>query len=408
MRRALVALLVVLAIGLSAAYLKREEWGPRLAEAVPATAPYLGRYATHAETSVAASSAVKPPPPALPVVVARAAKGPMPVVVEGVGTVQSIASIGIKPRIDSQVVGVHVEEGARVKQGDLLFPLDARALKAQLAQADAQVLRDRAQLEQARRDLQRSEELLGKRITSEVQRDTAATAVKVQEAVLASDQAQRENLATSVSYTEIRAPVSGRIGSISAKIGTNVRTADSGSIATVNQVDPIYVSFAVPQANFGNLRAALSSGKVSVEVRAGGKTISGSIAFVENTVEAATGTVLAKAIFPNPDEQLWPGAFVSARGILGIEQDAVSVPSSAMQIGQQGAFVFVINGDRAELRPVTVSRTVGADAVIAKGLSGDENVVVDGQLRLIDGARVRVQSPRGGEAVVPREVAPRG
>jgi multidrug efflux system membrane fusion protein len=354
--------------------------------------PFLRAHLAGASQNAAAST--RPPPPAVPVVLGTAETKPLPVTIDAVGTVQSVATVSVKPRIDSQIARVAVAEGALVKEGDLLFTLDARSLKAQLAQADAQIEKDQAQLEQGRRDLARAEDLLAKRIGTEVQRDTARTTVKVMEAQLASDEAQRANLAALVSYTEIRAPVSGRIGSIAFKEGSTVRAGDAQAIATVNQIDPIYVSFAVPQVLFPDLRQALQAGKVRVDARVGTSVISGMIAFVENTVDLATGTVLAKATMPNKDEKLWPGAFVSVQVILGIDRDAVAVPTAAVQIGQQGPYVFVIRDGRAALRQVTVARTVGSESVIASGLSGGEQIAVDGQLRLVDGVAVQVQPPK--------------
>jgi membrane fusion protein, multidrug efflux system len=314
--------------------------------------------------------------------------------------------VSIKPRIDSQIATVNVAEGALVKEGDLLFTLDARSLKAQLAQADAQIEKDRAQLEQGRRDLARAEDLLAKRISTEVQRDTAKTTVKVLEAQLAADEAQRANLAALVSYTEIRSPVSGRIGSIALKEGSTVRAGDAQAIATVNQIDPIYVSFAVPQSLFPDLRTALQAGTVQVNARVGESVTSGPIAFVENTVDVATGTVLAKALLPNKDEKLWPGVFVAVEAVLGIEQAAIAVPSAAVQLGQQGAYVFVVNNGRAQFRKVSVARTIGQTSVIEDGLSGGEQIVIDGQLRLVDGAAVQVQPGRSGEVARTPEAPP--
>ena len=392
MRR--IVLLAVLALAAGLAWWKADETR-RLAQGLPVVGPYLSQPKT-----VAGGQAVQTP--VLPVVTAVAARGPVPVTIEAIGTVQPIASVQIKPRIDSQIASIEVKEGARVKAGDLMVRLDDRALRAQLAQADAVVEKDRAQLEQARRDSARAEELLARRIGTEVARDTTATLVKVQTAQLAADRANRDNLATLLSYTEIRAPISGRIGSIPLKIGTQVRTADAQAIATVNQVDPIYVSFAVPQSLFVELRSALAVGKVGIAARVGAFTVPGTVSFVENTVDLATGTVLAKAEMANADERLWPGAFVAVQATLGIEPNAVSIPAAAVQIGQQGAYVFVVKDDiRAVLTHVTVARTTGITAVIGAGLSGGEHVVVDGQLRLVDGASVRVQRREVGGGAAP-------
>lgn len=393
MRRALV--LVVVAVAATGIWWKREDAARTVVRLAPATAPYL---APGGEKTAAAAPA--PQRPQVPVVVATVQRKPLPVTIEAVGTVEPLASIQMKARIDSQIASINVEEGARVKQGDLLITLDNRALKAQLAQAEALVTKDEAQLSQVRRDLARAEDLLAKRINSEVQRDTAATAVKVAEAQLAADDAMRSSLETSLSYTELRAPVSGRIGSIALKAGTTVKAGDAQAIMTVNQVDPIYVTFAVPQTLFGDLRRALAKAPVKVEARVAGGTALGVITFVENRVDIATGTILAKATMPNADERLWPGTFVSVRAVLGVEAEAVSVPSSAVQIGQQGAYVFTVKDDRrAELVPVTVDRTIGGDSVISAGLSGGERVVVDGQLRLVNGAAVQVQQGKGSDGV---------
>jgi multidrug efflux system membrane fusion protein len=392
MRRT-IGLLVVLALA-AGLWWKRED-ATRLAwEHLPFARAYLDPGAATRNLAAAPASS-RPTPPRVPVVVAAAQKKSLPITVDAVGTVQSAASVPVKPRIDSQIDTVEVAEGAHVKQGDLLFTLDSRALKAQLAQADAQIDKDRVQIDQSRRDLARAEDLLAKRISTEVQRDTANTALKTLQAQLASDQAQRANLAALLSYTEIRSPVTGRIGSIPMKTGTTVRAADAQALATVNQIDPIYVSFAVPQVYFPELRKALAGGKVRVDVRVGTQTLSGAVAFVENTVDLTTGTILVKANVPNKEELLWPGAFVSAQVLLGQQEDAISVPSSAVQIGQQGSYLFVIreNGT-AEMRKVTVARTIGQTSVIGTGLAGGEQVVVDGQLRLVDGAAVQVQQSR--------------
>ena len=388
-------ILVLIVVAAAALWWKREDARRFVAERVPATAPYLAA-APVAEANTGGRRA----PPAVPVVLGTAEKKPLPVTIDAVGTVQSLASIQIKARVDSQIVAIQVQEGAKVKEGDMLVTLDNRSITAQLAQAEALVSKDRAQLDQARRDLGRAEDLLAKRISTEVQRDTAATTVKVQEAQLAADDASRANLAAALSYTEIRAPVSGRIGSIALKVGTTVKAADTLSIMTVNQLDPIYVAFAVPQSSFPDLRKAMNAGKVSVEARVGDGTATGTLAFVENTVDLATGTVLAKALMKNGDERLWPGAFVAVRLVLGIQADAVSIPSSAVQIGQSGSYVFVVrDGRKAELVPVTVARTIGNDSVISAGLSGDEKVVIDGHLRLVNGAAVQIMPARASEGV---------
>ncbi len=348
---------------------------------------------------------------AVPVVATTVAKKPMPVIVDAVGTVQAIASIQIKPRTDSQIVKVHVEEGALVKEGDLLFELDARTLKAQLGQIDAQIRKNQAQLVQTRRDLQRFEDLLGKNAGTVVQRDNAQTAVKSAEAQLEADEAAKASVQTLLTYTEIRAPVSGRIGSIASKAGAVVRVGDNSvnsTLATINQIDPIFVTFAIPQVILPELRSAMAKGPVVVQAIVDDtRKPPGAMAFIENTVDPNTGTVTAKARIANATEVLWPGQFVKVEIVLGIEPQAISVPSAAVQLGPQGPYVFVVKDGAAELRQVLVKRTQEGEAVIGKGLSEGEQVVVDGQLRLVNGAAVAVRPAPASEPAKP-PAPPRG
>jgi len=404
--RAAVFTLVAVAIG-GTAYVYRDD-------VVRLVGPHLGlgmnSTAKAAESQASPAAGAQPqgrrgrlnPGGAVPVVVMPVTRQPMPVVVYAVGTVQSIASVQIKPRMDSQIMKVNVDEGALVKEGDILFELDGRALRAQLGQIEAQIRKDQAQVMQARRDLQRNEELLSKNAGTVVQRDNASTSLKAAEAQLEADEAAKASVQTSLTFTEIRAPVSGRIGSISSKTGAVVRTGDNSAtstLATINQIDPIYVSFAIPQIILPNLRAAMAKGPVTVTaVVDDSKKQSGVMAFIENTVDPNTGTVTAKARIGNANELLWPGQFVRVEIVLGIESDALSVPASAVQLGSQGPLVFVIKDGVAELRLVVVKRTQDGQAVIGKGVESGEQVVVDGQLRLVDGASVTVRPPTAGPA----------
>jgi len=341
-----------------------------------------------------APAGTQPRGPAVPVEVAAVVRKPMPQLIDAVGTVQPIASIQIKSRLDSQVIQVHVAEGAQVKEGDLLFTLDSRQLRAQSDQITAQIAKDMAQIEQARRDLARAEDLSGKGVTSTVQRDTAATALKALEAQLAFDQAALSNVTAQLTYTEIRAPVSGRIGSIAAKPGAVVRMADTQSLAIVNQMDPIYIAFSVPAPALAEVRAVLAKGPVRVEAGSGANMSVGEVAFIENTMDLATGTVTAKARMSNAAERLWPGAFVPARIVLGIDANAITMSAAALQIGQAGPFVFVVRDGRAVIVPIKVARTIGEEVVVASGVNGGEQVVTSGQLRLADGVAVSVGAPR--------------
>jgi len=380
-----------------AAYAYRNEVAHKLGLSAPANAAEQGGSSPAASAQPQGRRGRLNPGGPVPVVTAIITPKSMPIIVEAVGTVQAIASVPLKTRIDSQIVKVNVEEGALVRQGDLLFELDSRTLRAQLSQIEAQIRKDQAQLEQAKRDSTRSGDLLTKGAGTVVSRDAFYTAQKAAEAQLESDEAIRQNILTQISYTEIRAPVSGRIGSIPNKVGTTLRVGDNAAtsvLATINQVDPIFVSFALPQVFLPELRAAMAKGRVQVNAIVNDTTRqSGEMAFIENTVDAATGTVTAKARIANANEGLWPGQFVRAEVVLGVEPDALAVPAAAVQLGPQGPYVFAVTDDHVELRPITIKRNQGGEAVVGKGVAAGEQIVVDGQLRLINGASVTVRPP---------------
>jgi membrane fusion protein, multidrug efflux system len=398
---------VVAVVG-GAAYTYRAEVAQKLGFGTPANAASAASPAAAAQPQGRRGRANPAGP--VPVVVAPVTPKAMPVIVEAVGTVQAIASIQLRSRIDSQIMKIHVEEGALVKEGDLLFELDARTLKAQLGQIEAQIRKDQAQLEQAKRDTARAGELVSKGAGTVVQRDTNFTTEKAGAAQLEADEAMRQNILAQISYTEIRAPVSGRIGSIPNKVGTIVRIADNSAtavLAVLNQVDPIFVSFAIPQVYLPDLRAAMAKGEVKVNaIVDDSHKQSGVMAFIENTVDPNTGTVTGKAKIANASEGLWPGQFIKAEIVLGVENNALAIPAAAVLLGPQGAYVFVVkDGKTAEMRSVEVKRTQGGESVIGSGLKPGESVVVDGQLRLVNGAPV---STRPAQAEAPPSAPTRG
>jgi multidrug efflux system membrane fusion protein len=210
------------------------------------------------------------------------------------------------------------------------------------------------------------------------------------------DEAGIQNLQVQITYYTIRAPMDGRLGYVNLKTGNAVKAQDTITMVTINQVRPIYVSFAVPQRELPGIRAALNAGTVPVEVRPPndpGGAITGRLDFVDNQIDTATGTIILKAIFPNRDERLWPGAFVNVRITLRVEENALVIPSAAIQVGQSGSYVFVVKPDSTvEIRPVTVSRTVDGQSVIEKGLAEGDRVVTDGQLRLTNGTRIEIRT----------------
>jgi membrane fusion protein, multidrug efflux system len=334
-------------------------------------------------------------PPAIPVVVATAERRPMPVRLDAIGTVQPIASVSVKSRIDAQIAEVKVADGQYVKAGDTLFLLDARAAEAQVHQMEGQLARDKAQLVNARRDVDRYAPLLAKDFVSHQQYDTAVTTALALEAAVRTDEAALENAKVLLTYYTITAPIDGRLGMVTAKVGNNVKANDVPFL-TLNQVKPIYVLFSLAERELPAIRAALAAGPVTVSaLPAGdkGEPVEGKLAFFDNTVDTATGTIALRGVFENQDERLWPGEFVNVAFTLATEADALVVPQAAVQIGQAEPFVFIVkDDDTAEARKVKVSRTVDGKSVIAAGLAPGERVVIDGQLRLSNGSRVEIRS----------------
>lgn len=335
--------------------------------------------------------------PTISVLAGKAQRKDVPFRVESLGTVQPLISVSIRSRVDSQVVKVHFEDGAKVNEGDPLFTLDSRAIDAQIQQAEATLNRDKAQLEKANRDVERISGLASKGTLSHVQEADARTNVEVLKATVAQDEANLQNLRVMRSYYDVKAPVSGRIGVANVRQGAIVRSADAGTpLATINQIAPIYVAFGVPERFIPELRAAGGNATVEVafqnELSLGG----GKVAFIENTVDPQTGTILVRGIFQNVDEKLWPGTLASVRVTLRTDPNLVTVPAEAVQSGQKGNFVFVIENNVARVREVKVLRTVDGEAVLSEGLKGDETVVTDGQLSLREGIRVEVKTRQAG------------
>ena len=336
-----------------------------------------------------------PPARALPVLAAEVASRAMPVEIATIGNVQPIASVAVKPRIDGQIAKVAVQDGQEVKAGDLLFQLDSRQAQAALDQALATLERDRAQLAGAQRELDRLTPLGRKDYASKQQLDAAQTNVEAAQATLKADQAAVEGAQVQLSYTTIRAPIDGRLGTVAFKLGNTVRSGDAAALVTLNQLRPIYVAFSVAERYLAELQKAMAAGPLPVTATipgAQGVTAKGQVTYVENAIDSQSGTLSAKATFPNQEETLWPGQFVNVVVQLRIEPDALVIPSQAVQQGQNGAYVFVIKpDDTVDLRPVTVDRSIDGQTVIASGLKAGERVVTDGQMRLTPGAKVEIQ-----------------
>ncbi len=334
----------------------------------------------------------------VPVEIARAVKKQIPVRVESLGTVTPVASVAIKTRVDTEIVKVHFEDGAVVKQGDLLFTMDSRALQAQLKEKEGTALRNRAALDGAERDVRRYTELIAKGATTQLNLDNATTAANVLRGQIAADESAVENLKVQIGYCTIRAPISGRASMAALKVGNYVRSADPIPLATIIQAAPVYVSFPVPQRNLPELRTALGAGSAAIQAVIPGdkRKATGQVSMIENTVDATTGLVMARATMPNTDEILWPGTLVTVQ-LTFRSEEAVSVPAVAVQVSQSGSFVFVVGKDgTAKVQPVTVSRSVDGESVIAGGLMGGEEVVTAGHLNLSNGIRVAVRETKAG------------
>ncbi|MBX9827520.1 MAG: efflux RND transporter periplasmic adaptor subunit [Xanthobacteraceae bacterium] len=331
----------------------------------------------------------------IPVAVAKAVRKPVPFRLEALGTVTTIASVAVKPRIDSEIVAVKFEDGARVKQGDVLFVLDSRTIEAEIKRVEAVITSAEAQHEQAVRDVARYSELVQKNATTQVTLNNSMTQLNVSKALAESNKAMLQGLKVQLGYTTIRAPISGRTSMASAKVGNIVRQADIAPLATINQVAPIYVSFTVPQRSLPDVRAALAAETATLEaiVPGSGARATGQVTMIENAVDAATGMVTVRATMPNEDELLWPGTLVNTA--LTLRNDVhVSVPTAALQISQEGQFVFVVKDNAAIKRLVKVERAVDGVAAIAAGLEEGETVVTDGQLQLQNGTRVSIRGAR--------------
>ena len=347
--------------------------------------------------TLGAAACAKPagPPAAetVPVRIGQVVQKPVALQIRNVGTVQAYTAVTVRALVAGEIMQVHFREGQDVAKGDLLFTIDPRPYQAALAQAEAALARDRAQEANAAADAQRYEDLVAKDYVTRQQYDGVIANQKALGATVRSDEAALERARLDLAYCSIRSPIDGRTGAVMVQVGNIVKSNDATLVA-INQVVPIYVSFAVPERDLAEIRKRQAQGKLTVQAEdaATNQPISrGELTFVDNTVDRATGTIILKATFANPDRALWPGEFVNAVLTLATDQKAVVAPASAIQNGQQGTYAYVVKADQTvESRPVTVARNAPEGAVIAKGLAPGETVVTDGQLRLSPGAKVEV------------------
>jgi membrane fusion protein, multidrug efflux system len=336
-------------------------------------------------------------PPA-PVNVATVVPSDMPVMLVAPGTVEPFANVAVKTRVDGQIVEVLFQEGDLVHENDVMFRLDERLVRAQIAQAEANIAKDQASLRDAEATMGRREALIGRKIVSEASVDQARYAVEGFRASIAASQALLESQKTQLDYLTIRAPITGRTGSIGAKLGSTIRAQDAVALVTINQTKPIWVTFAVPQKELGALRRALT-GKAMADIKIPGgekrTVVQGTIGFIDNQVDKQTGSITAKVIAENADETLWPGLSVEVVLTVELKPNMMSVPAAAVLPAQQGMIAWVVGPDnKVAPRTVAVERIVGQTAYLSDGLKAGERVVIDGQIRLAPGTTVTIEEPR--------------
>jgi len=330
----------------------------------------------------------------VPVKVAVAVQKAVPVQLQAVGTVEAYASVSVKSRIDGELVKVHFREGQDVRKGDLLFTIDPRPYEAALKEAQARLERDVALADKAEMDARRYAELVAKNYVSSDKYEQFRANSEALRATVAADRASVERARLQLEYCFIRAPMAGRTGRLLVDEGAQIKANDDkGGMVDVFQILPIYVSFAVPQQYLPDIKTHMARGQLKVEAdipESKTKLEAGTLSFLDNKVNSQTGTVLLKGSFANSDRQLWPGQFVMATLTLTTRNDAIVIPSMAIQVGQDGQFVYVVKPDMSvESRPIVPGMSVGDDVVIDKGLAAGERVVTEGQLRLVPGAKVQ-------------------
>lgn len=372
---------------------KADVTAPASAPAAPGSAP---------------AAAAVPAGPPVSVTTVRAKKRDLPILIKATGTVTPLTSVDVRAQMNSVIAKVHIREGQFVKAGELLFTLDARTDEANVAKARAQLAKDRAALADAQRQFARAQQLLAQNFISQGALDTSQAAVDAQTATVAADQAAIDAARVPLSYARITAPNAGRAGAISVFPGSAVQ-ANVSTLVTITQLDPIAVTFNLPQRNLPDALVALKEGgaPVTATLADAAGSFSGRLKFVDNAVDANSGTVKVKAVFDNRDGKLWPGAFVAVSQTVSTLKDAVVVPQAAIIQGARGTIVYVMEDGKAALKPVKLVYAQDTDAAVT-GVNAGDSVVLDGRQNLRPGTPVveKVREPAGAASATKRSAAP--
>jgi multidrug efflux system membrane fusion protein len=408
MRRSLWIVILVLVLGGFAGIQQFKSWSLNKPQAKPESSsvgPSEGRSVDRAQQQGRSGGGRSRE--AVPVLIATAMQKTVPLQIRAVGNVEAYSTVSVKSQVTGVVMQAHFKEGQDVKKGQLLFTIDPRPYDAALKQAEANLARDVAQLQNSREQARRYAELVKKEYVSKEQYDQIRANADAAEAVVQADQAAVENAKVQLSYCYIFSPLDGQVGTLLVNEGNLVRVNDATPLVVINQITPINVTFSVPEQNLADIRRHMATGslKVAAQFQSDeGRPEQGSLAFVDNAVDRTTGTIKLKAEFKNGDRRLWPGQFINVALTLSTQSDAVVVPSEAVQVGQEGQHVFVVKPDNSvEVRPVVVARTAEGEAVIAKGLQPGEQIVREGQFLLGPESRIEIKGGKTTEAGEPKK-----
>ena len=371
---------------------ERPAWAARLSMTMPMAAAILAAGCSSPSAPVQAARATVDD--AVLVTIAPVVQKAMPLEIQVIGTAEAESTVAVHAQITGAITSVNFTEGDDVTEGQVLFTLDRRPLEATLQQVQANLARDLAQAEDARTQAGRYQTLAGRGLVSGQELQAKATAAAALDATVEADRAAVENAKVQLEYATVKAPIAGRTGALIVHPGNLVRANDATPLVVINRIAPINVSFGIPEGQLPAFKRYLTERTLRVEANAPSETVPsmGHITFIDNAVDATTGTIKIKGSFPNEDRRLWPGQFVNV--VVTLKTDsAVVVPTAAIQAGQQGDFAFVVKADQTvDLRQVMVDRAAGEESIIKNGLKAGETVITDGQLRLVAGSRIKVKS----------------